>query len=392
MIGNPFGVNAAITYIHDFPRFVRRMKKLNPRTLTARIDNWNDAPKIEALRGELPNTTIIGRYVIEKTDGEFHTQPKAEKDAGKEWVASPMNCLNSWGRLGKQGGMLYLANEPGTAHDPNSTDDQMNLDRLVRWTVEALTMATFSETSLAVLGLGTGQPVLVNGEWDSVFDPILQMPPGTWQRHAINLHEYLPRPGRVLRFAGLFARAKTLHAPKQRIVLTEAGWDRDQNAREDSKLRGYKSRDISGGDFARQTIYVVENDYRPYIDDGSLMGVDGFCYGNSGGWEDMNFEDDDGFWEVIDGWTYYPSNSTPIAVQPVTPVSEEPTSSVQPNTTSEPPKEEKSAADEKPAIDLHDNKVAAILRSLADSLEAVIVDIRALADEFEAHVGAEAVG
>lgn len=343
---SPLTFNCHLPYIKNYPRFIKRMQKLNPRGLVGLVDSDNDMPMIEGLKADLPNTRIVGRVVVKDRDGEFHLKPKA-KDDNREWIASPVDFMNRWGRLGRRGGTLYAENEPGTGYDPAKADEVGDVERLVKWTVQTAQMGMLNDTSLCLLNLGTGQPKIFNDEWDSIFDPILKMPPGTWDRHMIGLHEYKPRPGRILRLKALLKRCQTLKVQPPKLGITECGWDRDPNSTEDSKLRGYKVRGMNGLAYFNDLRELIEVDYRPFIDAGILLFVAVFCYGNSGGWDDMDVENDDGFWEALNEWKYVPGTVTPT-----------------PEPQPEPEKEP-----EKPVPVNPYAKIVALLRELANELE-----------------------
>lgn len=303
---SPLGFNVALVKLHDYPRFLDRMRKLQPSAITACIDSDNDIDKVLKLRGDLPDVKIVGR-VVHPVDGAFHLKPKAIGD-NRQYVASPADVLNRWGALGKNGGILYLANEPGT-------DNKDDVARLVMWMVECIQLATGSGISLCIGNFSTGTPGMNDGEWDSRFDPVLKALSGS-DMHYLGVHEYRPNPGRILRFVGAIERAKTLGIKPPRFLITEAGWDRDVNSTEPSNLRGYKSRAISGDAFAQQYINLCERDYRPYIDAGILLAVCIFCYGNTGGWEDFDVEEDTGFWDRLAKWNYRPALPPPVTATP----------------------------------------------------------------------------
>lgn len=351
MIQSPLSFNAFLPKIHNYPRFIKRMQKLNPRALVALVDSDNDIPMIERLKGDLPNTKIVGRVVVEDTDGKFHQKPQAQGDT-RDWVASPSDFMNRWGRLGRSGRTLYALNEPGTAYEATKADEVANIERLVKWTCQTLQMGTLSDTSVCALNMGTGQPGLVNGEWDPIFDPILKLPPGTWDRHLIGLHEYLPKPGRILRLKALVKRCETLKVQPPKLLITEAGWDFDPNSGEPTWYNGYRSRSRSGEIFFNDMRTLIEVDYRPYIDAGILLAVCVFCYGcSSSRWNAYDVEEDDGFWACVDGWQYVPA-AAPVVVLP-------------PATVEEPKPV--------PATKRY-AKIVALLRELADELEQLGLD------------------
>jgi hypothetical protein len=158
--------------------------------------------------------------------------------------------------------------------------------------------------------------------------------------HTLGLHEYLPEPGRIGRFKAMIERCTMLGIQPPRMVVTEFGWDSDGGSQ-----NGYKSRGIDGADYAMKLIDLVETVYRPYVDDGTLLGLNVFSYGNSGSWANYDVENDVGFWDTISGWHYEP---TPI------------------------PKPEPAPAPVVPPPTITTNyaEVVKALRALADALEA----------------------
>ncbi len=287
-MASKIGVNILLDHVRDYPRLLAHLKAVQPSMIVATLDNAGENGKelarVAALRRELPHTTVIGR-VYYAQDGGMHTKPKAEGDTNF-YVVSPQNAINAWGDLGRNGGVLYVTNEPGTDIDDAA------MTRLVNWTREAILYANTQGVRLCVLNLATGHPKLVNGEWDKRFDPILELL-SIHRQHMVGLHEYKPDAGQIGRVHSLIGRCVTKGIPVPQIAITEAGWDKGGV---DPKVNGYRSRGISGEAFARQMADVWKGTYAAHPE---IIGMAVFCYGDNGSWSAFNVEGDSAFFDEL---------------------------------------------------------------------------------------------
>lgn len=352
LTGCPLGVNAHLAYV-DIGKLIERMQWLRPRTLVGFIDSDNDMPKVRTLKAALPDTLVIGRaYLKDGVEGKFHLQPEAPGDI-REYIAAPADVVNRWGDLGKIGMSLNVHNEPGT-------DDPDRVTRLVKWTCDALDYAVTQAVHLTVLNLATGHPRLSGKQWDYLFDPLLLTLSKYRDWHTLGLHEYLPEDGRIGRFKAMIERCKVLGIQPPRVVMTEFGVDSGPG----EKVNGYKSRGWDGADYAMKLIDLVERVYRPYLDDGTLLGLNVFSYGNSGIWNNYDVSTDQGYWDTLKDWHYQPTAVKPVEVIPVdilvdkkAPEILQPAAPVAPATT--------------PAAPSSYATIAGLLRQLADAFEAL---------------------
>lgn len=320
---NPFGFNVHLRYMKDYGKFLRRMNDLNPAVLTVMVDD-NPGGKedqtvyIKALAASLPKTLIVAR-VKHKMDGGYHTKPVGDP---RYWVASPTDFLNKWGDLGRGNMTLYSLNEPN-----GKVPDVEHKDRLVRWCCETMDEAAKRGISLTLPNFGTGLPDLgLTSEWDATFDPILIALSKYRDQHYIGLHEYLPgEPYRVGRLLFMLARCQTLNIPPPKIIITELGVDNDVSA---DTRNGYKSRNWSGDYYMRALAATYKHTYSSLVGSGKLIGTCAFCYGNSGGWESFDVEDDQVFFDtlqaLINSGGLTPTKPIPIIVPPPAPPTVEP--------------------------------------------------------------------
>lgn len=273
------GMNAHLPYIRDWQRFIARMQALNPALMVGYIDNLNDAKLITRLRESLPNATIVAR-LYHPQDGAFHLK----RADGAEWVASPADTINWLQVLGDGGQYISLLNEPGTAE---------NTLRLTTWLRDCMAIASGRGKRLAVANFSTGTPAIENGQWVEAFDPLLRAISGT--NHALCVHEYLPgelyRVGRLLT---ALKRCEKLNITPPQIFVTEFGVDTDGG-----KESGYRSRGWTGEAYANMLCDMARRMYLPLAQSGVLGGAAVFSYGNSGGWEAFDVENDQAFFDTL---------------------------------------------------------------------------------------------
>lgn len=301
-MSNPIGVNILLSHVKDHPRMHARLNTLKPAFVVATVDGDSDMKQVHSLNAALPNETLVFGRVYVSNDGAFHQKPQD----GRHWLASPDDCLNRWGELGRDGRILYLLNEPGT-----HTDDA-TVARLVDWSCEVIEVAALRSIRVCIDNFGVEHPPVINGEWDSRFDPLLR----TLAKHPdaiLGLHEYLPMKGsdRVGRFKALVKACKRMGIPVPRMAITEAGYDTIDG----SKENGYKSRGISGDTYAKTLIDVWQ---REYASTPQIMGLAVYCYGDNGGWSAFDIEGDTGFWDTLLSWNPPPPiPAPPVVIPPV---------------------------------------------------------------------------
>ena len=342
---NPFGFNVHLRYMKDYGKFMQRMTALQPAVLTVMVDDQEPGKEdqtvyIKALADALPKTLIVAR-VKHRMDGGYHTKPRTVPDY---WVASPTNFLNKWGHLGRDNMTLYALNEPS-----GKVNDAETIDRLVRWCVEVMGEAAKRGISLTLPNFGTGLPDLgLTGQWDYTFDPILKSLSQYRQLHYIGLHEYLPgEPYRVGRLMFMMGRCQTLNIEPPKIIITEFGVDDDGSG---DKRNGYKSRGWSGDFYMRTLADTYKRTYSSFVGSGKIVGTCLFSYGNSGGWDSFDVENDQSFFDTLQ--TLVNSGgltpTKPIPVQPPETPKPEPAKPTEPPAPVELPPPAKPEPERKP--------------------------------------------
>ena len=273
------GMNAHLSYIKDWGQFHARMQALNPALVVAYIDNLNDAHLITRLQAIIPNTLVVTR-LYHPQDGGFHL-PRTD---GAEWVAAPADTINWLSVLAGNGRVLSLLNEPGTTAD---------VARLSKWINETLKIAAARGIVCCVGNFSTGTPPIIGSQWDMSFDDILRAVADT--PHYLGLHEYLPgETYRVGRLAMALKRAATIGVKLPKLLITEYGVDTDGG-----KESGYHTRDWTGDYYATTLCDVARRNYLPLANAKVLYGAAVFSYGNSGGWEAFDVENDKAFWDTL---------------------------------------------------------------------------------------------
>jgi hypothetical protein len=275
-------INCMPQYSADFGKLTAFLRSLDPSAIVVSIDSMNAANRVYELQKALPNAKIIARYVFPQ-DGGMHTKPQAAGDLRK-YVVSPLDAINAWGDLGRDGRMLYLANEPQAN---GATQD--DIGRLSAWLLESIAIAGDRGISLCVANFGVGHPALMgNGEYDARFDDVLTALSKNRERHALGMHVYQPADT-FTRLDGLIKRCKTLDITPPRVHITEAGFDAGSGG---DALNGYRSRGFSGQQFAAFMVDKVKNVYAPYIADDVLQSVAVFCWGGGASWKNFDVESD----------------------------------------------------------------------------------------------------
>lgn len=273
-------INLQCQYVRDWGATLDFLRKLQPVAVIACIDNMDARNRVYEVQQALPNALTIGRFIY-SNDGGMHTKPQTNND---EYVVSPVNALNVWGELGKDGRMLYLMNEPML----NGANDE-NMARLSRWLVESIQIASERGIRLLVGNFGVGHPALSGyGEYDQRLDDVLRAISAHRDTVALGIHLYAPADT-YTRIDGLIKRCKTLGIDVPHVHIGEFGFDAGSGG---DPLSGYKSRGISGAQFATWCVDKVKNVYNQYITDDIVQSVAVFCWGNEASWKPFNVETD----------------------------------------------------------------------------------------------------
>lgn len=278
-------INCLPQYTADIGKLLRFLRSLDPVTVVCGIDSMNAADRIYEIQAALPNTKVIGRFIF-NGDGGMHLKPQAVGD-NRKYIVSPLDALDEvkgWGKLGKDGRMLYLLNEPML----NGASDA-DVARLSTWMIEAMSLATQRGISLCIGNFGVGHPALnANGEYDPRLDDVLIALSAAREQHTLGIHVYQPADV-TTRLEGMVKRCKTLGIPYCRVHITEAGFDVSAGS---GALNGYRSRGYSGSQFAAFQIDKMENAYGSYIEGDVLQSVATFVWGGEASWHNFNVEPD----------------------------------------------------------------------------------------------------
>jgi len=292
--------NIHLRYVKSMEALHERINALNPARVMLLVDKDEHLIYVREFQNRHPTTEVCVRVVDtveggQPRDGAWHTKPKSPGDM-REYICSPEDFLNRWGEFGKNGLILNVLNEPSGEEPPDV------IDRLERWTLQVLKLATEREICIGVLNFATGHPHLYyrgdtkRWEWDARFDPILVYLSKNPQ-HELWLHEYLPNKGentRVGRVRSMVNRCKSLGIEIPFVSITEFGWDNDITSGDGRS--GYKSRGFNGAVYASDVCKAVREEYAELIEKGKLCMVAVFSYGRSSNdWESFDVETDYAF-------------------------------------------------------------------------------------------------
>ena len=359
MSTQPFGFNCHLRYVKSIGKLHERMAALNPAVQVVMVDD-NPPPKedqtvyIQDFASRYPQTLIVAR-VKHDHDAGYHTPPVNDPEKRK-YIASPTDFLNKWGDLGRGNMSLYALNEPLASEE--LTDAEVT--RLIEWCQEVIEQAIGRGISVTLPNFGMGQPALnaALNEWDTRFDPLLKLL--SKHRHNVfaGLHEYgADEPYHWGRLMFMLARCKTLNIPAPKVIVTEFGVDATPGTR-----NGYKARNWSGDFYMRQLAGVYKRVYMPLVDQGILKGTCLFAYGNSGGWQSFDVEEDQPFFDTL---TYVRASGSMKPTKPIPPI-------LPPPAPVPPPAETPAPVDPLLVFGSPEwrAKLATTLRTLADLLDA----------------------
>lgn len=273
------GSNAALRYLDAYDAHVNYWREVNPAYQLAFVDNPEHTIYIEQYAHALPNSMIVAR-IYHPLDGGFHLAPTGPNDT-RHYVSSPTEYLSAYGWLGrKKNIILHVMNEPSGFE---TTD---NLMRLVAWMVDYISMAAASETKSVLFNWADRNPKIIDGMMDGMFDNALRLMTAHPELFYMGMHFYGPDEI-ISHLESYVTRCKFLGIKPPRVIGTEFGLDSTGGTE-----RGYKSRPNYKDIYAQWQETVVKGSLKPYIDSGVLVGLCVFQEGNSGGFEDFDFEND----------------------------------------------------------------------------------------------------
>lgn len=319
------GSGVALDHPGDYGKMIDLHRAVNPTTMLGMVDAAKDLDKIKQFQRDLPGVQIIGRvwHVLEGA----YAQPPEGKDDHRLMIATPEDVLHQQIDLGHDGRWLHVMNEPSMYLDP----DKVKLT--VDWLIKFIRLAA-PEKCVSVLGnLADGHPAVANGMWDPVTWPLLiemaQHP--EWAK--LGLHFYGPDNVAYV-LAALNSTCKALRITPPQVVGTEFGVD---STGQGDKANGYHNRQWSGQQFLGWQKVKIQDELRPFIASGQILGVDTFQWSDL--WGDFSIAKDKGYQDAYqkaaaDGELDVPVESTPIVVTPPAPAPEPaPPPAPQPDTT-----------------------------------------------------------
>lgn len=291
MTPSPLSINCKPYSVKDWPGCVSFLKQLDPTAVVVAIDQHDHFNRVLEVQQSLPGAKVIARFIDEIHDGAMHLQPQTTSD---KYIVSPKNQLDRIRSYGVNGRIAYFGNEPDTKAP---IDD---LERLANHTCEAMDLAATRDydMSLCVLNLGIGHPRPVDGYLPTWMHSILVTLNRHHNRHLLGIHVYLPMD--ILEFLKALKRTCTerLHIPIPRCVITEFGFDSDGT----NDLNGFKSRNITAENFARWCVDTCQDEFRPWLESGDLLGICTFIYGDDASWFNYNVETSTNKGEVSSAW------------------------------------------------------------------------------------------
>lgn len=274
------GPNAALRYIKAYQAHVDYWKEVNPTTALAYVDKPEHAVYIEQYAETFPDALIVAR-IKHDLDGGFHLKPAPPDE--NYYVSSPGNYHRKYGYLGRKKNIwLHVMNEP------NGFGDDAEIDRLVRWMLEYIPLAIQEKTKSVLFNWGDRNPRIVAGLMDGRFDGVLQLMAEHPDKFIMGMHFYGPDEI-VSHLESYVKRCERLGIVPPRVIGTEFSFDKHDG----SVYNGYKSwPDWTSYKYALWEIEQVEGPLAPYIKRGVLIGLHRFQEGNSGGWDNFDYEND----------------------------------------------------------------------------------------------------
>lgn len=280
--------------VADWGKTREFLRDLDPTEVVVAIDNMNDRNRIFEVQHDLPNAKVHARPIIKvdnvEYDGAMHLTPLGPGD-NRRYLISPGDFLNKYGELGMNGLSLYCLNEP------SGEVDQDTIAQLVHWLIECINLANQRDIALTVLNWSVGHPRLINNEteWDARFDDVLELL-SRYRQHTLGCHFYSPADlfGRL---DAMLARCKKIKGgiKPPRTAITEFGWDTHNG----DQRNGYKSRGLTGEQYAAWQGDIVRNVYGSYIREGIITSVATFIWGDEASWSAFNVENDKGWRDAI---------------------------------------------------------------------------------------------
>lgn len=283
------GSNAALRYLKAYDAHVKYWQEVNPAFQVGFVDKPEHVPYIREYAAALPNSMIVAR-IYHPLDGGFHLAPTTPNDI-RRYVSSPSEYLGAYGDLGKMSNIiLNVMNEPNA----NGSVDEMM--RLVSWFIDYIPLAAAIPCKSVLFNWADRNPKIIDGMMDGLFDNVLRLMSVHPELFYMGMHFYGPDEI-VSHLDSYVARCEYLKIKPPVVIGTEFGLDSTGGTE-----RGYKSRPNYKDIYAQWQELQVKEPVPPitktlavHIQSGVLGGLCTFQEGNSGGFDDFDFENDTGY-------------------------------------------------------------------------------------------------
>lgn len=272
---NLIGLNIATEHVEDWGACKALVQTLNAGLHVAHFANPDQFEKRALeLKTVSPQSLIICRPWHEK-EREYHWP---HSDPSRRYVAEPVDLLNVYGHMGKQGCAVELWCDVDGGKYP---------ERLAASWREAIRLADQRGVLLGGPGYATGNPPLpTENTWTLFHDEILRMFSGSG--HILTLHEYGPSTewevGRFIKW--VIERCDALNLKVPLIGVTETGLESPH----------WRARGITQEDYAQQVIEWAKTWYQPYP---NVIGAALFNYGPLQPREGYNLEGAKAFFATL---------------------------------------------------------------------------------------------
>jgi hypothetical protein len=282
-----FGINIAIGYAREWGKLLERVRDSRPSVLVCHVDKPDQVARAaELMPAAGPDCVMILRTWHPK-EKEFHWRDHAQN---RRYVVNPVDYLNDWMFAVRAGFVLQpLCDIDGSAEP----------QRAYEWCAEiiaAVRALGFRHKVLALPSYAVGNPPLWGSPgWTEWHTKLLQLISANRDLVYYCANEYGPGADRIGRIR------KTLVEPCQALglelpecILSENGVDAGADA-----LQHFRSRGWTGRQYGAWLVGEAKAWYVPLIEGGLKLRAACFVWGDSGGFDGFNLEQEPDFWDVL---------------------------------------------------------------------------------------------
>jgi hypothetical protein len=284
-----FGINIAIGYAREWGKLLDRVRGSRPSVLVCHVDKADQVARAAELRAAAgPDCVMILRTWHTK-EKEFHWRDVAQN---RRYVVEPVDYLNDWMFAVEQGFVLQpLCDIDGSAEPQRAYE-------WCREIIQTARMLGLRQKVLALPSYAVGNPPLWGSPgWTEWHTKLLQLISANRDLVYYCANEYGPGADRIGRIR------KTLVEPCQALglelpecILSENGVDAGADA-----LQHFRSRNWAPKFYGQWLAGEAHSWYVPLIADHRLkLRVAVFVWGDSGGFEGFNVEQEPEFWQGLD--------------------------------------------------------------------------------------------